>query len=286
VSALGVVLIIAALGVLPVPHRGEAEGVVWIPDEAFVRAGTEGFVEEIVARPGSWVERGTVLLVLRDPQLTTRVSVLEARRRELLARYIEQQPTDRVKAEIIKEDLEYVEQSLTRARQQAAELVVLSRTAGTLVVPTPEDLPGRFVRQGDLLGHVVDLQTITVRAVVTQTEIDLVRARTRGVDVRLAERLAQSLPAVLRRVVPSATDRLPTPALGSGGGGRIAVDPRDSHGVTAIQRLFEVDVELPAQAGIVNVGGRAYVRFDHGWAPLATQWYRQIRQLFLARFNV
>ena len=35
-----------------------------------------------------------------------------------------------------------------------------------------------------------------------------------------------------------------------------------------------------------NVGGRAYVRFDHGWQPLAVQWYLTLRQLFLARFNV
>jgi putative peptide zinc metalloprotease protein len=29
-----------------------------------------------------------------------------------------------------------------------------------------------------------------------------------------------------------------------------------------------------------------YVRFDHGWEPLAVQWARELRQLFLARFNV
>ena len=42
----------------------------------------------------------------------------------------------------------------------------------------------------------------------------------------------------------------------------------------------------PAQQGILNVGGRVYVRFDHGSEALAAQWYRQGRQLFLARFNV
>jgi putative peptide zinc metalloprotease protein len=56
--------------------------------------------------------------------------------------------------------------------------------------------------------------------------------------------------------------------------------------VTAIQKVFQVDVELPASAARLNVGGRAYVRFDHGWQPLAVQWYLALRQLFLARFNV
>jgi putative peptide zinc metalloprotease protein len=35
----------------------------------------------------------------------------------------------------------------------------------------------------------------------------------------------------------------------------------------------------------VNAGGRAYVRFDHGRAPLAAQWYSEVRRLFLSRFN-
>jgi hypothetical protein len=27
------------------------------------------------------------------------------------------------------------------------------------------------------------------------------------------------------------------------------------------------------------------VRFDHGWQPLAVQWGRQLKQLFLRHFN-
>jgi hypothetical protein len=29
-----------------------------------------------------------------------------------------------------------------------------------------------------------------------------------------------------------------------------------------------------------------YVRFDHGHKPLALQWYRSLRQLFLSRLDV
>ena len=53
-----------------------------------------------------------------------------------------------------------------------------------------------------------------------------------------------------------------------------------------MKKLFQVDLELPAHHGVINVGGRVYVRFDHGWDSLVVQWYRQGRQLFLARFNV
>jgi putative peptide zinc metalloprotease protein len=286
VTAAAVALVVAGITVAPAPYRSETEGVVWIPEEAFVRPGTEGFIERVVAAPGARVRRGDVLLLLADPALAARVDALDARVRELEARYAEQNTKDRVQAEIVQEELLYARQSLARGRERIAELTVRSRADGTFVITAPENLPGRFVKQGELLAHVVDLKTLIVRAVVSQASIDLVRDHTRAVDVRLAERLTDIVPAVVRRVVPGGSERLPTNVLGSLGGGQIAVDPRDQQGVTALQKFFELDLELPARSGLVNAGGRAYVRFDHGWAPLAVQWWQQLRQLFLARFNV
>ena len=286
VSAGALAAVALVLGVLPMPYRSVFEGVVWIPEESIVRAGAEGFIQEIVATPGVRVVRGDVLIRLRDPEITTRAAVLAARVRELQARYDAEKPVDQVKAAIVLEELSFAGEDLTRASQRAAELTIRSGTNGIFVVPTPEDLPGRFVKQGERLAHVVELGTLTIRTVVPQDAIDLVRFHTQRVDVRLAERLTDVTQGVIRRLVPGATEQLPTTALGSEGGGQIVVDPRDPKGVTAIQKVFQVDVELAASAGRLNVGGRAYVRFDHGWQPLAVQWYLALRQLFLARFNV
>src|SRR3989442_15523591 len=66
-----------------------------------------------------------------------------------------------------------------------------------------------------------------------------VRYRTQEVKVRLAERIPETVPAVVKREVPGATERLPSMALGSQGGGQIAIDPRDTHGVTALQKGFQ-----------------------------------------------
>ena len=193
---------------------------------------------------------------------------------------------DRFKAELLKEELAYARQNLARTRERLDALAVRAGTAGTFVVPLAEDLPGRFTRKGEVLGYVVDLARVTVRAVVEQQEIDLVRHRTFGAQVRLAERFYAIVPAAMRREVPEASDRLPSMALGAAGGGRIAVDPTDAQGVRTLEKVFQVDLELPAGLGVVNVGGRAHVRFDHGWEPLANRWYRQVRQLLLSRLNV
>jgi putative peptide zinc metalloprotease protein len=274
------------LGLVPVPYRTSAEGVVWIPEEAFVRAGTDGFIERVAAASGARVAVGDVLLVLSDPVLASQQTVLVARAAELEAQTVEYLLADPVKAETARDELGHVQDQLAHNRQLMSELTVRSRANGTFVLPSAEDLPGRFVKQGTLLGHVVELDTVTVRTVVPQDAIDLVRSETRSVSVRLSEQVGTPYPAVVRRLIPGASEQLPSRALGTVGGGGIVVDPRDQQGLKAVGKVFQVDVELPSNTRVLNLGGRGYVRFDHGRAPLIVQFYRMMRQLFLSRFNV
>jgi putative peptide zinc metalloprotease protein len=286
VTAALVVVIVGLISWVPLPLRTRAEGVVWIPEQGHVRAGADGFIDQIVAQPGARVRRGDVLMICSDPQLATRVKVLESRLEELQTRYTAQWLEDHGQAEIIKDEIAHVEESLTRARERVAELVIRSRTDGTFVVPQAEDLPGRFFPQGSPLAYVLDFTALTARVVVSQREIDLVRQRSRRIDVRLIDHPAQPLHAVIMREVPAATEQLPSTALGSQGGGSIAVDPVDKQGVKAIDKLFHLELGLPSSAGISVMGGRVYVRFDHGWEPLVYRWHRQVRQLFLSKFYV
>jgi putative peptide zinc metalloprotease protein len=286
VTATALAVLVVLVGVLPVPYRTQAEGIVWIPEEAFVRAKTEGFIREVVAMPGTVVQPGDLLIVAEDPVLEAEVHRLEFQLRELQARYAQQLLKDLVKAQMVQEDLAYLKESLAEARDKAADLVIRSRTTGTFVAPRALDFPGRFSKKGELLAHTVNLEKLTVRAVVSPEDLDLIAQHTVRVDVRLAERLAEVTPAVITRVVPAAEDKMPSPALTSEGGGTVPLDPTDPERQKAIKRMFQVDLQLPAPAEFVNAGGRVYVRFDHGVAPLATQWYRALRQLFLSRFNV
>jgi putative peptide zinc metalloprotease protein len=260
--------------------------VVWIPDEAYVRAGTDGFIDRVVARPGTRVGPSDLLFECHDPFIEAEIRALEARVRELEARYVERRQESLVEAQVIMDELRVARGNLARERDRAGEGLIRSGTSGVFVLPRGRDLPGRFVQQGEVLGHVVDLDTISVRAVVPQDDFDLMRERLRATGVRLAERVSDVLPASIRRVVPAASERLPASALSTVGGGEIAVDPFAQDGLRALERMFEIELELPADVGIVNVGGRVYVRFDLGREPLLAQWYRRLRQLFLARFNV
>jgi putative peptide zinc metalloprotease protein len=282
-------LLAAVVGLVccaPVPLCSRAEGVIWVPERAIVRASVEGFVEHFLVPPGTLVRQGDALVFCRDPVLEVRAKVVQARLQEVQAQYQMRWVDDRRQAELLLEELTLLEEQLARARERLAELTIRSQTEGTFVVPEAADLPGRFVKHGAQLGYVLDLQAPVARVIVAQGDIDLIRQRTHSVAVRLAARRQHVLPALRLREVPAATHQLPSLALSSQGGGEIVTDPSDKHGLKTVQKLFQLDLGLPASAGVVHVGERVYARFDHGWEPLVQRWYRHLRQLFLAKFYV
>lgn len=286
VSSLIAAALIGIIGWLPVPLGTQTEGVIWVPYHAIVRAHTNGFIARVVATPGSQVQQGDVLILCEEPTLQTRVQVLEARLQEMQTRYTMEWMKDQAQADILKEEIALAQGEVAQARERVAELTIRSHADGTFVVPQAQDLPGQFVQRGTQLAYVLDLTTVTARVVLSQTQIELVRHHTQKVEVRFAEHLDAPVQAVVKREVPGATEELPSPVLSSQGGGAIAIDPTNTHGMKALSKLFQLDLEMPSRTGIVTIGGRVYVRFDHGREPLGYRWYRQIRRLFLSKFHV
>jgi putative peptide zinc metalloprotease protein len=284
-AAVALAVVVPAL-LVPIPSRTRAEGVVWPPGGAEVRAHADGFVLRVLAPPDSIVEPGDPLVLTRDPSLEARVAVLEAQLRELRARHHAERGRDRVRARITAEKIKTTSAALAYARERVGEVVVRSAARGTFVVLRPGDLLDRFVEQGDLIGYVLGEAIDTVRVVLPQADAALVRDRTERVEVRLSRRVGQALPAAIRREVPGATHRLPSPALGTQGGGRFAVDPSDPEGLRTLEPVFQLEVALARAASISEIGGRAYVRLDHGAEPAAAQARRGLRRLFLRRLGV
>ena len=279
--------VLVLLFLMPFPSWTRTEGVVWAPDESLVRAGAEGFVDRVRATPTTSVKTGEVLIECRDPLLVANVRVLEAQLRELEVQYNDlTSQLDSVKAGIIKEEIDQTRGNLARARERQAALMIRSPGDGLFILPGAEDLPDRFLKQGDLVAYVLNKDRPTVRVVATQSDIDLVRQRHRGVKVRLASQVDRVIPALIKREVPGGMEKLPSTALGQGGGGEVPIDPRDKDGLKTFENLFQLDLQLDEPVAHFCLGGRAYVRFDHGYSPLGFQLYRSLRQLLLRRFNV
>ena len=278
-------LLVGATGLfaIPAPLYTTTEGVVWLPDTANLRAGTSGFVRRLLVEPGRTVSIGEALVESEELTLSAALDILQAQVVELDAKLASQKFSDRVKAEITATELRHVQAELATVQTRAERLIARSRMEGIFALANPQDLPGRYFKEGQLIGYVLPPGSRIVRAAVKQDDIDLVRSRLRRVSVKPAEQVAAVVPARMVREVPAGRDELPSKALGGTGGGALATDPRDPQGTKTLQRVFQFDIELLSDESPAAFGSRAYVRFDHHWEPVGYQLWRKLRQLMLSR---
>ena len=284
-AALAGLLALAVL--LPVPQRTRAEGVVWLPERSVLRAGASGFVGHVGAQPGSTIAAGTPLVQSVDPAIDAQIRSLEARADELEATYGIEFITDRARAQLVRDQWDVALAALARARERAAALLVSAEVGGVFTLEAAQDLPGRWHRQGEVLGYVLGADEPIVRVVVEQAEADGVGASTRAVALRLTDDIGRVRAGHIVRQVPAARDEAPSRALLAAGGGRLAIDPRDPEGKKTLERVFQIDVAFDEPLGRpAAFGQRVYVRFDLEPAPLATQVWGGLRRLFLRHFDV
>jgi putative peptide zinc metalloprotease protein len=280
---LGVGLLIF---VIPIPHWTTTQGVVWLPEQSMIRAGTDCELVEVLAAVEQEVAKDAPLLRGVDPFLAVEVDIYRSRLKEIYALYNALPLSKRVKRKMQLDEIELIKSDLQQAEERLAKLLIRSPARGSFILIDARNLAGRFVKKGELLGYIVAEHRPTIRAVVNQADIGLVRERVTQIEVRLAERPAMLLKADLERIIPAADLNLPSPALGTGGGGIVPIDPIDPDRLRALESIFQLDLTLPEPIRDPHIGGRAYVRFEHGTMPLALQWYRSLRQLILWKFYV
>ncbi|MBL8383651.1 MAG: PqqD family peptide modification chaperone [Burkholderiales bacterium] len=278
-GALGLVLF-----ALPLPSATVAQGVVWPPDHAQVRAQTAGFVAALAAADGAPVAAGDPLLTLAEPALEAERERKAAQLAGLKAQQYTALLRDPLAAGNLALDVARAEAELAHVVEQEAALEVRSQGDGRLVLPRAADLPGSFAPRGAMIGYILGPEPANVRAVLGQDDAQLVRARTRRVEVRLAEDPATVLAARLGGAPPAATRSLPSAALGDAGGGRVPVDRAAPDGLRAVEPVFLQDVTVDAPVP-QRIGGRVWVRFDLGLEPVGTRALRRLRQLLLRHFN-
>ncbi|PWB92652.1 PqqD family peptide modification chaperone [Methylosinus sporium] len=286
VTGLSITLLFVLAMIVPAPYATLAQGVVAIPEKSTLRARADGEVVDALSAEDSHIEAGTRVATSRDPALLGETAVLEAQTEAYRLRLEAVANSDLVQANIFREELRRLEGALALNRQRMADLAIVAERSGRLVLPRAADLPGKFVKKGDLLGYVVASGDPIVRVVVPQSDIDLVRNRTNKVEIRFAGRIDRVVGAIVQREAPAAMDELPSLALSRRGGGDIALDPTRTDAPRALESQFHIDLRVAPQDEQMNIGERVYVRFDHGAEPIARRLWRASRQLLLRQFGV
>lgn len=279
-------LLVAALGFMPIPSYTRTEGVVWQPDEAQIKAEQDGFAGPLLVKNNQHLAAGTPVLQLHDPFLASEQKIALARVNELKSQYRSKRVSKSFEAGIAQEELKVAESELKHVMDKNNAMSINAFKAGTLILPEADDLPGRFVRQGELLGYILDQAPSTIRMVVSQDHIGQLRQHVDNIKVRFASHVNREYPAEIIRQSPEAVNQLPSAALSTEGGGLFIVQPDSKNDLLVQQKIFLVDLKFDPQQRTIPLGTRAYVRIDHGGEPLATQVYRRVRQVFLRQFNV
>ncbi|MCG8560479.1 MAG: PqqD family peptide modification chaperone [Hyphomicrobiales bacterium] len=287
VTAVLLLLVAALVFTLPVPYRMVAQGIVWRPDQSRILAAAPGFIESVLVQAGEHVAARQPVARLSNSQLSARVAELDGKVKALqasLTAVVTKGPTAMAQ---VREQLAHANAALTRARRRVAELTVSAPANGRFVPELRGDPGGRYLRQGDLIGYALDPSSPTIlRVAVPESQADLIRARTRSLLVRFADRQQRTYRARIVRQVPAAEDSLPSAALSTIGAGPFAIDPQEPKRLRTLERIFVFECEVLDAPPLSRIGGRAFVRFDLGQATLATQIYRPIRQLVLKQMRI
>ncbi len=270
----------------PLPYNTVSEGILWLPEKALVRTATEGFIKQVVAQADQTVSQGDALFVLEDPLLEGQVKLYRQHILEVEAEYKAARQTNLVKADMLKKELEKAQADFDHAEQRQNDLWVKAASQGRFVISQPQDQPGRFVKQGEIIAYIINGIERKVRVVVSQDNIELVRHQTKKVEVRLVSDRNIIMSAKVLREVPAGTQYLPNKSLGTAGGGTIVVDPSDDKGVKTLSNYFQFDLAIPSSVNINTFGARMLVRFNHGSETLFNRSYRALRQLFLRRLSI
>lgn len=281
VSLGSIVFALSLLFLIPLPLNTMAQGVVWMPEHSYVRAANNGFIREILVNDGDKVTQGDALIVTDDPLMTAQLKLLESQKKELMAQYDSLVQQDIVESEITLEEIRVLEGKIERMQEQISEMTITSPVDGVFIIPESVDLQGHYLKQGDSIAYVIDFEDVSVRAVVPQNAIGLVRKRTHDVELRVNGKVKQRIDSAVEREIPAATYRLPSKALAQEGGGKIQTDPFDKEGVKTKDQYFQFEIALPDDTSGQHIGQRVYVRFNHGYEPIGWQWYRSLEELFL-----
>jgi putative peptide zinc metalloprotease protein len=282
------VALVAGLWWLPTHRTVRAHAVVELAEAQVLRADCPGFLEALQVADGQRVAAGSVVAVLRNEEMESR---LRALRWEL------QQQQLRVRVAQVGGDLAAAQAEQARVRALRDAQVEQERLVASLKVRAPRDgialvrdaarLPGRFFQHGEEICRVGRPEECDLRTAVRQADEGPFRARLgESVEVRIEGRSGM-LRGTVVSVDAQAGRVAPHPVLGADAGGPLDLRrkaenaaPRESAAATD-GRLEDGAFELaePHFAAVIRVaqaglrpGEVARVRFPAGaWEPMGNR---------------
>jgi putative peptide zinc metalloprotease protein len=286
--ALGVpTFIVAALCLLPLPHASVTRGVVWLPDEAMIRAAGDCEVNEVMIAPGSDVQAGDVLFLCTDTELQAQEQYLVARVAELEAGLSGVARSDQVEYAKLLPEVHAARTLLVDIRQRVDAQHYRAVVGGRFDVSGTTALLGRAFERGEIAAYTVPATGRTIRLAFAERKIADIDERVELIEVRIqaANSDAEVHTTSIRHRSPRATNHVPSAALSVVGGGPHAADPTGD-GLRLLQSIVDIELDWPSAVAPASIGEHVGVRFVHSPKPLAGRLINTVRRAFMGRQSV
>jgi putative peptide zinc metalloprotease protein len=287
-TALALLVLVACLGVVPVPDHCRVEGVVEPVRLALVHAESSGFVERFLPSGTAVSPDGPPIVEAENPELEARRKILEAELRglEIERRLAEAQ--EQAAAQIVEEKIDAVKEQLARVESELAALRLRAPFRARWISPEIDRTLGIYLKRGQQIGFVADLDDVRIRATAGQPLAALIVEHAYPeLEMRVRGRPDVLVRGRIEKVLPAGLEVLPAESLGYAAGGTMPTAVQDPYGVRTAERFFEVRIRPAAgEAHRLLTGQRVVARIRMPAKPLAAQWWRSVRQLLQRRFRI
>lgn len=284
----GAAALLAVVALLPLPDWTTLPAGIEAQGAMQVTAATEGRLAEILATPDIAHPAGAPLLRLSDPELLLEQQSL----RHQLARnaLMERRALTDGGADLapIRERRRSLEALIAQSGADVAALSIRAPQAGIWVAPGVHARLHGWIERGTELGLLLPGEGFRVVALVPQPEsARMARATLTEASLRCAGTAGERLPVADLRLVPHAVERLPHAALGSAGGGGIAVSGHDPAGTAAAEPVFRLQGRIAVRdVAWLHHGRACRLRVELPPRPLLTGWLEGLRQFLQRRYRL
>ncbi|MHC4083829.1 MAG: hypothetical protein ACYSWZ_00835 [Planctomycetota bacterium] len=288
-STLGaLVLLIICTGIFRVPDYCRVEGIVEPVDLAIVHAESDGFVTDFLTSGQSVSPESSPLIKSVNSKLEAEKKVLQAEFVVLEAKQRIATTKEIATAQILAEQIEALNEKITRVDHEISSLHLQSPLSGTWVSAEIDKAKGMYLNRGEQIGFVANLDDVLIRATAGQSlAAILVEQARKQLEIRIKGRPDVKLSGHIEKIFPAGQEVLPSEALGYAVGGAMPTQSQDPYGRKTAENFFEIRIRPDSDASIrLLTGQRVIARIQLRSKPLVYQWWLSLRQLFQRRFHI
>ena len=280
-------MLLAAIGIVRVPEHFRMEGIVEPVNLAIVHAENAGFITDFLPSDQKVTADKDTLIKEVNPKLEAEKKRLLAELDSLKARERLEETRDIAAAQIIEKQIGTMNEKIAKVNSDLASLDIKASLSGTWYSPDIENAKDLYLRRGQQIGMVADMNDLRIRATAGQKlALLLIDEDAKKVEMKVKGRPKVKFSGKIEEIFPAGQKILPSQALGYAVGGSMPTEVNDPKGITAAENFFEVRVQPQDDEVRLFSGQRVIVRVEMSPKPLIFQWWRSLRQLFQRRFHI